>query len=490
MSEPAATPLHETLLRQCLAADPSPWYPKEYAQTSGIDRESLYAPLNNLRIAHLVELTEWIAGKGQGYIITATGREVLNDPLFLAQLREGWPATPAPVPEKKAQPADTPWERGEAARRAVFGAGPVRVIPLLILVNILAFAASFAVAARSGVSAMKFLGGVDASTLHEVGAVSMPDLAEGEWWRLVTNCFLHFGLMHITLNMTSLVLLKRVESLWGSGRFLVLYLICGVCGSCAAMFYDPGTPTQVVYLAGASGALWGVMASEVVWLIRNRSHLPPAQIRQWLQQIFFTLLLNVGVSMLPGISRAAHIGGGIAGALAATLLQAHRHGPPSRRALAGLLLALLPTLFLLGLSIGMERDPRLQPFVAAVYREQADKRLGRLAPALDGLEPQAEKLHLQESTKRDLAELSRVRDGLQGLIKQAKEAADWLKRTAPSAEANSIRDKGLALVEALKSFAEALDRQAGGEEVPTINEFRKAWQDAKLEWSLTLGKAP
>ena len=60
------------------------------------------------------------------------------------------------------------------------------------------------------------------------------------------------------------------------------------------MFYNPGTVERAVYLAGASGALWGVMASEAVWLIRNRSHLPPSQVRQWLQQIFFTLLLNLG----------------------------------------------------------------------------------------------------------------------------------------------------------------------------------------------------
>ena len=151
--------------------------------------------------------------------------------------------------------------------------------------------------------------------------------------------------------------------------------------------------------------------------------------------------------------------------------------------MAGLLLALLPTL-LLGLSIGMERDPRLQPFVAAVYREQADERLGPLAgPGWS--EPQAEKLHLQESSKRDLAELSCVGHGLQGLVKQANEAADWLRRTAP-ADSSSIRDKGLALVATLVAFAEALDRQAGGDVAPNINELRKAWQDAKLVWSLTL----
>ena len=96
MSDAETTPIRETLLRQCLAADPAPWYPKEYAQTSGVNRDSLYGPLNDLRVANLVQLTEWIRGKGQGYVITPLGREVLADPVALGQLRDGKPpAAPA-----------------------------------------------------------------------------------------------------------------------------------------------------------------------------------------------------------------------------------------------------------------------------------------------------------------------------------------------------------------------------------------------------------
>ena len=45
MSDEFTTPVRETLLRQCLAADPGPWYPKDYAEKTGTDRESLYGPL-------------------------------------------------------------------------------------------------------------------------------------------------------------------------------------------------------------------------------------------------------------------------------------------------------------------------------------------------------------------------------------------------------------------------------------------------------------
>ncbi|HKA06839.1 MAG TPA: rhomboid family intramembrane serine protease [Gemmataceae bacterium] len=485
MSEPEATPVRETLLRQCLAADPSPWYPKEYAETTGIDRESLYSPLNDLRLANLVQLTEWVQGKGQGYVITPLGKEVLNDPRVLAHLRDGKPLTSAapPAPEPRAaSTGSTRWERGEAARQAFYAPAVARVVYFLLAVNVLAFFVSLVVAAREGSGLTNFLGGYDVKTLQKMGALGAPELAKGEWWRLLTNCFLHFGLAHVTINMTSLVLMRRAESLWGSGRFLSLYLICGVCGSCVGIYFTPGSPARPVYLAGASGALWGVMVSQVVWVLIYRTHLPTYEVRQWLQQLAFTLALNVGVSLLPNVSAAAHFGGGVAGAIAALLLQVHQHGTPARRASAAVQLALLPILALLLLLLAMEKDHRLKPFMADVYKEQITSRLDKLAPALDALEPQAEKVHLQDSAKRDMAELKRVRDGLEGLVKQAKEANEWLRKPAPVDQAKPLKDAGLALADALIPYAEALDKQAGGEQVANVSELRKNWRDAKLAW--------
>jgi membrane associated rhomboid family serine protease len=445
--------------------------------------------LNDLRVANLVQLTEWVQGKGQGYLITPLGKEVLNDAAFLAQLREGRFTARQEAPEKGPdRPGATRFDIGEAARKAFYHVGPIRVVPVLILANLIMFAVSFAAAYRLGVPAGRFLGGGDPLALHKVGAVGADDLAKGEWWRLITSCFLHYGLLHLTLNMFSLALLSRVEGLWGSGRFLVLYLTCGLCGSCAGVFYFPGDQVKVVILAGASGALWGVMISEAVWLILHRSHLPPGDTRRWLQQIFFTLLLNIGVSMLPNVSASSHFGGGIAGAFAAVLLQMHRFGSPAKRAFAGFLLAMLPTAYLIGLATAFEYDSRLQPFMVKVYREQIDGKLGKLPIALDDLEPKAEKLFLQESTKRDPAELSRVRDGLSGLVKQAKEGKEWVERSAPVGFAKAMREKGMAMVDALVPYAEALDKQAGGVVVAEINDLRKNWQEARLAWTQVMEK--
>lgn len=256
MSDADATPLRETLLRQCLTADPTPWYPKEYAQSSGADRDSLYGPLNDLRAANLVQLTEWIRGKGQGYVITPLGKEVLSDPVFLAQLRDGKPPAQSVV---KAEPAAaaTRFEIGEIARKAFYSPGQPRIVPLLLLANLIMFAVSLVVANRAGVGAWHFMGSGDPIALDKAGAVTVEDLARGEWWRLITSCFLHFGLLHLTLNMFSLVLLSRVESLWGSGRYLVLFLMCGICGNCVGIYFRPAENDKIFCLAGASGALWG-----------------------------------------------------------------------------------------------------------------------------------------------------------------------------------------------------------------------------------------
>ena len=409
--------------------------------------------------------------------------------MFLAQLREGkTTATPTNASDAPARPTATRFDIGEAAREAFFFKGQVRVTPIIILVNLIAFGISLAVAIRSGVPIGKFLGGGEGESMQKVGAITAGDLAHGEWWRLIANCFLHFGLLHLTLNLFSLALLRRVEALWGSGRFLILYLSCGLCGSCAGVYYFPGDLHNIVYLAGASGALWGVMASEAIWLVLNRSHLPPAEVRRWNQQLFFTLLLNVGVSMLPHVSAAAHVGGGIAGALSALLLQMHRYGTPARRTLAGLGLALIPTAFFFGLAMAFERDPRLQPFVAAEYREQIDARVGKLPAKLDELEAQAERLHLQESSKRDAAQLAKVREGLKGVVKSAKDELEWVKKSTSSTPTRPLRERGQALVDALIPYAEALEKHAGGEVVPNMIELRKNWQEARMAWTKIAAK--
>src|SRR5439155_1871894 len=75
--------------------------------------------------------------------------------------------------------------------------------------------------------------------LHRTGAITYEDIAgENAWWRLLTCCFVHIGLLHLLVNMYSLYVVgPLLERMWGRWRFLVLYLSAGLVGSCAMVLF-------------------------------------------------------------------------------------------------------------------------------------------------------------------------------------------------------------------------------------------------------------
>ena len=195
------------------------------------------------------------------------------------------------------------------------------VAPVLLTLNVLGFGIGWAVAAREAVS-IPYLKGIGhpkvAGILSRMGAASAPDLLRGELWRLLSNCFVHAGLLHLLINMLMLAALGSVsERLWGWKRFLPIYLGSGFAGSAFAMALHPASNGVATTLAGASGALWGVLASVIVWYLRYRDRLPDEVAREWRRKLGFALLFNALVSLVPGISWEAHAGGAVAGTLLA-----------------------------------------------------------------------------------------------------------------------------------------------------------------------------
>ena len=219
-------------------------------------------------------------------------------------------------------------------------------------------------------------GAADGRILHRLGAIEASDLLAGDWWRLVTNCFVHLGLVHLVANLFALGMTGSLaEALWGRWRLLVLYLIAGLGGSCAAMALRPEANGLPVVLAGASGALWGVFTSLVAWLMLFRDQLPAAVVADWSRRLTLMLALNGAVSFLPGVSWAAHLGGGVAGFLAAGLLNAVRVGDRPRRRAAVALLVILPALMVGGLALVMaESETWAGPRAAATQRADRDQR--------------------------------------------------------------------------------------------------------------------
>jgi len=138
-------------------------------------------------------------------------------------------------------------------------------------------------------------------------------LANGDWWRLLSPVLVHAGLLHLAFNMYFLYLVgPLVEQLYGSARFLLLYLLTAATASLAS--YLIGGPVPSV---GASGALFGLCGVLLVGRMLHRPVLEGQQ-RALMSQIgalvVINLVLGVGLNAFGGgIDIAAHVGGLLGG---------------------------------------------------------------------------------------------------------------------------------------------------------------------------------
>lgn len=132
----------------------------------------------------------------------------------------------------------------------------------------------------------------------------------GEWWRIVTSGFLHYGVLHLGMNMFILLLIGRLlEPTLGGLRFGLLYAVGLLGGSLGALLVEPGGLT-----AGASGAVFGIAAAVVVAERSGAS-------RWGNSGMLGLLILNIVLGFLiPNVSVGGHLGGMIAGGAAAVLI--------------------------------------------------------------------------------------------------------------------------------------------------------------------------
>ena len=134
-------------------------------------------------------------------------------------------------------------------------------------------------------------------------------LAEGEWWRLLTAAFLHYGPIHLGLNMLALWWIGRpLEAYLGSVRYLMLYLVSGLAGSAGALIASPNGIT-----VGASGAIFGILGAAIVLERQGTYVLGGSALPLLIVNLAFTFAV-------PGISIGGHLGGAIGGALSILVL--------------------------------------------------------------------------------------------------------------------------------------------------------------------------
>jgi rhomboid protease GluP len=211
------------------------------------------------------------------------------------------------------------------------------------------------------------------------GSNLVPVTVDGEWWRLGTSMFLHFGMIHMLVNMWVLYANGRlVERMFGSARFLILYLAAGLCGSMASAGWNPA-----VNSAGASGAIFGVLGGLGAFLVAKRCRVPSEVVRAQSKSVAVFVLFNVINGLAhQGIDNAAHFGGLVGGFLVGLAL-ARPLTPESREVshsgyVSGVVAAVAVCLVASAALVGNARDrfsPEARFSAAAVWFEYREPKV-------------------------------------------------------------------------------------------------------------------
>lgn len=211
------------------------------------------------------------------------------------------------------------------ARVVRAGAGtPMFLTRILIGLNVAVYAAELASGAGIyGDSGWIFQKGALVTNGVELGGTLQPapggglipdsalvGVAHGEWWRLVTAAFLHYGPLHLGMNMLAVWWFGGpLEQALGRVRFLLLYLVSGVAGSAGAILYSPNSVT-----VGASGAIFGILGA--AFILERRGAMIFGG------QALGLIVLNLGITLAfrSFISLGGHAGGLVGGAAVMFLL--------------------------------------------------------------------------------------------------------------------------------------------------------------------------
>jgi membrane associated rhomboid family serine protease len=164
--------------------------------------------------------------------------------------------------------------------------------------------------------------------IYEHGVLFGPAVADGDWWRLLTAAFLHYGPLHLGFNMLALWWFGRpLEQALGGGRFLLLYLVSGLAGSAGALIWTPNAAT-----VGASGAIFGMFGAALVLERQGVPVFGGAALTLIAINLVFTFAL-------PGVSIGGHLGGLAGGVLGMLALSRFGRAPIlyDRTSVAGVL---------------------------------------------------------------------------------------------------------------------------------------------------------
>jgi rhomboid protease GluP len=203
-------------------------------------------------------------------------------------------------------------EQGMKKRRKdtsdVFSVTPVNMV--LVACNIVYFI--IIIVLNHSVSAV-----YDTDCMLRMGALSYELVATGQWYRIITSIFMHFGFSHLFNNMVLLTYMGcELEKRIGHISYLILYFITGISGNLVSLWYYHHIGDSAV-CAGASGAIFGVIGALFAVLLCKRTETQNLSARRIAFMVIFTI--GYGFTTL-GVDNAAHIGGLFTGVIGGFLL--------------------------------------------------------------------------------------------------------------------------------------------------------------------------
>jgi membrane associated rhomboid family serine protease len=185
-----------------------------------------------------------------------------------------------------------------------------RATQLLIAINLFAFIAE----SYQG-------GGTNLEVLYRLGALYPPAVQGGEWWRLITSLFLHFGMLHLAMNMVGLwVLGPFVEFALGFRRFVLVYFLSGIGSMATVMALNSPMSAQSLTV-GASGCVMGLVGATGSLMLRGWLREKALAARRRLALMLLIVSMQTFFDcVVPHVSMTAHLSGALIGFVATFFL--------------------------------------------------------------------------------------------------------------------------------------------------------------------------
>jgi rhomboid protease GluP len=188
---------------------------------------------------------------------------------------------------------------------------PYTITYSLMAANILVFLAMIA----TGIS---FTSPSPQDVFNWGGDFAPATIGAHQYWRLLTSTFLHFGIIHIAMNMYVLYQIGPfIQTSFGRARYLLIYFAAGLAGSMVSVWVHPNAVG-----AGASGAIFGLYGALFGYLLLNRRTLDPNATKSIAKSAGIFVIYNVIYGTISGTTDlSAHLGGLVAGFLVGAALE-------------------------------------------------------------------------------------------------------------------------------------------------------------------------